>query len=236
MRLRLFIAGSTMVLLGACGSSDGSGTRPSIGATLPSDVSIALPSSPSGTDAAAPPAVTQAAAAAPETAAPEAASSDTAPSGTIVVADDSDDDIVWWPWVLGAIVVVGIVVALSRRHRPGATWRSRTTTLLNDVDQLTSHLAALTPDGLKVVASGDATTLATMRATLSDLIASAPDANIGAVLAALATPMAQLHSAVDAVALSAAQAIPPNTAIVASLVAQVHTTSASVRAQLAGHE
>ena len=159
---------------------------------------------------------------------------DTAPSSSVALVDDGDDGTVWWPWVLLAVVLVfvGSLIARSRKRRPGPSWQTRATTLLDNIDQLTSHLAALTPEGLNAVARSDATALATMRATLSDLIASVSDAYIQMALSRLTTPMAELHGAVDAVALSAGSSIPPNAASVAQLAAQLHTTSASVRADL----
>jgi hypothetical protein len=243
MRIRLLTAVSVIVLLAACGSGDGSGTRPTIAGTLAPDASIVGPASAPAadagappTDAGAPPTDAQASETQPEQPAPEAAAPDAAPSSSVALVDDGDDDsIVWWPWVLVALVVVLAVVALSRRRRPGPGWQTRTTTLLNDIDQLTSHLAALTPDGMRAVAQNDATTLATMRATLSDLIASAPDVNTQTVLGRLTTPIAELHGAIDAVALSAGQPTQPDTGSVAQRVTQLHTASASVRAELAVH-
>ncbi len=150
---------------------------------------------------------------------------------------DGDDGAVWWPWVLVIVVIVVIVaiVANARRRRSGPSWQIRTTTLLDEIEQLTSHLAALTPGGLHAVAQSDAMRLATMRATLRDLIVSAPDANSQAVLNQLTTPTAALHGAVDAVAMSADPSIQPDSASVSELARQLHTASASARAALASH-
>lgn len=241
MRLRLFSAISAILFLAACGSGDGSGTLP----TLSPDASIVRPTSDAGGEAAAP-AETQPIVVEPEQPAEEApaaeapateAPAEAAPLTSVATADDGDGDTLWWPWVLVALVIIVVVVAFSRRRKPAAapanSAPTRTTALLDDIDQLTSHLAALTPEGLKAVAVADATALATMRATLSDLIASAPDANTQAVLGTLTAPIAALHSAVDAVALSVAQSLQPNISTVAPLVTQLHTASASARAQLA---
>ena len=149
--------------------------------------------------------------------------------------DDGDDGTVWWPWVLAIAVLVVIVaiIANARRRRSGPSWQIRTTTLLDEIEQLTSHLAAIAPGGLHAVAQSDAMRLATMRATLRDLIASAPGTNSQMVLNELTTPAAALHGAVDAIAMSADPSIQPDGASVSQLARQLHTASASARAALA---
>ncbi len=243
MKLRLVMAGSMIVLLAACGGS--SGTRP----TLPPDASIVRPTSPPGTDAATPPAATQPAATQPaetqpaetqpaETqpaAQPEpTAAPGTAPSDTVASGGD-DDGTVWWPWLLGALIVIGVIAAIaSRRHR-GPSWQIQTTTLLDEIEQLTSHLVAVSPGGLHAVAQSDAMRLATMRATLRDLVASAPDANSQTALNGLTIPVAELHGAVDAIAMSPDPSFQSPGASVSQLATQLHTAATSVRAGLALH-
>ncbi len=241
MRARLLIAATATVLLVACGSGDGSGGGSVITATLPPDASIDRPTDPPATDASAPPEETQA----PEETSPpeetqpaETAAPDTAPSSSVASDDEADDGTVWWPWVLLAIAVIGaiaVIVARSRRSRsgPGASWSIRAATLLDETEQLTSHLAAVTPGGLHAVAPSDAVRLATMRVTLVELIGSAPDARSQAALNSLTTPMAALHGAVDAVAMSAGPSVEPPASSVAQLAAQLHTAAASARAGLA---
>ena len=130
VRLRLLIVGSVIVLLAACGSGDGDGTRPSVSASLPSDASIVQPTSPPA-DAGTAPAETQPPeqrpeetappeeAAPPEATAPpqeqpeETAAPGTAPTSSVAPGDDGDGT-VWWPWVLGALVVIGAIVAIAR--------------------------------------------------------------------------------------------------------------------------
>ena len=254
-RLRPLIAGSVIVLLAACGSG-GDGTGPTITATLPSDASIVRPTDPPGTVAPAPPAETQpvppAEEAAPpaesappeeaappaETAPPEAPPEATAAPDATTAGDAAPEDdeggTVWWPWALAAVIVlIGVIAALARRRRPGPSWQIRVTTLLDGIEQLTSHLAAVTPGGLHAVAQSDAMRLATMRATLRDLIESAPDTASQAALNGLTTPIAQLHGAVDAIAMSADPSIQPDGVSVAQLATQLHTASASARAYLA---
>jgi hypothetical protein len=237
VRRPLLIAASLAVLLAACGSDDGSGTRPSIAATIPSDASIVRPTVPeivAGTS----PAEPESPETQPEAPPAEPEAPDAAPSSAVAVVDgDADSDTVWWPWVLGAVVLlaIGALVARSRRRPSEPPWQARTTTLLDDVDELTSHLAALTPDGVRAVAHLDAATLATTRARLSELVASAPDVARRTALDRLTGPTAELHGAVDAVALSAGGTVQPGGASVAQLAAQLHTASASARADLAVH-
>ena len=79
--------------------------------------------------------------------------------------------------MLGALLVIGVIVAIvamARRRPPGPSWQIRTTTMLDEIEQLTNHLAAVSPGGLRTVAQADAMSLATMRATLKDLVSSAP--------------------------------------------------------------
>jgi hypothetical protein len=72
--------------------------------------------------------------------------------------------------------------------------------------------------------------LATMRGTLTDLIASAPDGTSRMALNGLTTPLAELHGAVDAIAMSPDPSRQPAGASVPQLATQLHTASASVRA------
>jgi hypothetical protein len=91
----------------------------------------------------------------------------------------------------------------------------------------------MTLAGLHAVVASDAAKLATMRAALGDLITSAPDGNRRMVLSRLTTPMAELHGAIDVIALSADPSTEPAGVPVTQLAAQLHTTAASVRADLA---
>ena len=230
VRLRLLGAAFALVFLAACGSGDG--TRP----TIPADASIVRQTLPPDADAGASPADTQPPEEPPaETAPAETAPPETQPAETQPAAarrdqarrrrapwppdDDGDDGTVWWPWVLAIVVLVAIVaiIANARRRRSGPSWQIRTTTLLDEIEQLTSHLAAITPAGLHAVAQSDAMRLATMRATLRDLIASAPGTNSQMVLNELTTPAAALHGAVDAIAMSADPSIQPDGASVSQL-------------------
>ena len=77
--------------------------------------------------------------------------------------------------------------------------------------------------------------LATMRATLRDLIESAPNATSRTVLAGLTTPIAELHGAIDVIAMSVQPSPTQTGPAVSQLAAQLHTVSTSVRAELALH-
>jgi hypothetical protein len=235
VRLRLLGTASIIVLIGACGS-DAAGTRPSIAGTFEPVGSLEVPL---GTEVGALPPATAPIEQPPAETAPveptaPVAVTDTAPTAAEVPSDDGDST-VWWPWVVGAIIVIGALVAVARRRPSGPSWPNRTTSLLDEIEQLTSHLVALTPEGLHAVATQDAMRLATMRATLRDLIESAPDTTSRTVLTGLSAPIADLHGAVDALALSAGPSSTPAGTAVSSLAAQLHTASTSVRAQLARH-
>ncbi len=214
VRLCPVIAGLAVVVLAACGSGGGSGTRPTITVTPPSDASIVSPTLPPETEAGTPsetqPEAPPETAPPAQTAEPEeqpepTAAPGTAPSTSVAPADVGDDT-VWWPWVLGTLVVVGAIVAIvaiTRRRSSGPPWEIRAATLLDEIEQLTSHLVAVTPDGLGAVAQADAMRVATLRATLRDLITTAPDANIQMALNGLTTPISALHGALDAIAMFA---------------------------------
>lgn len=244
MRLRLLGAAAAMTLLVACGSGDGDG--PSISATLPPDASLpsgdTSPPDAAPPDSAAPPETqppetqppeTQPPETAPpETPPPETAAPETAPPTTDPLTGD-DESTAWWPWLIAGLVVVGVVAfAMTRsKGKPStAPWHIRTITLLDDIDQLTSHLPGLTPEGLATVAASDARALATFRATADDLLTTAPDTAEQMSISKLSIPLAELHAALDAVALSGQPILGISTA---QLATQLHTASASVRADLA---
>ena len=245
IRIRLLVAAGLIAVITACGSGDGSGTRPSISATLPPRAT-----QPAGTDAAAPPPAettrppVETAAPPSETQpaeqpapqptepaeqpAPETAAPDAAPSDTTASTDDGDSTL-WWPWVLAAIVLIGAIVLIARRRRTSPAWQTQANALLDEIDQVTSHLVTITPDGLRAVAQADATRLASARAALRRTIETAGNSADQAMFNELTAPLAALHTAVDSAGLSAQ----PNVAAISQLATQLHTSSASVRAGLA---
>jgi len=105
--------------------------------------------------------------------------------------------------------------------------------LLDEIDQLSTHLVSITPGGMHAVAQADARALATMRATLRDVIAKAPNDTSRAALNELSVPLAGLHGEIDAFALSASPSAEPDVAPITSLATQLHTASAAARAGLA---
>jgi hypothetical protein len=255
VQLRLLGVAATVVFISACGS-DSTGTRPSIAASFPpvGSVAVAPPASEVGAlqPETQPPQTQPPQTQPPETPPPETPPVEQIPEQTAPVeptvpavvatdpapptTEDTDDDgTVWWPWVLGAVVVIGAIVAIARRRPSGPTWTTRSTELLDEIDLLTSHLVAVTPAGLLAVAQGDAMKLATMRATLRDLIEAAPDATSRTVLSGLTMPISDLHGAVDVVALSVEPSPAQTSPTVSQLAAHLHTVSASVRAELALH-
>jgi len=75
--------------------------------------------------------------------------------------------------------------------------------------------------------------LATLRARLAELVASAPDAHGGTALNGLTASLAAMHRAVDAIAMSAGSSVEPDVTSVARVATQLHTASATARAALA---
>jgi hypothetical protein len=180
----------------------------------------------------------------PKTEAPaetEPPKTEPAPVETTVAPEPSspgaseDESSTWWPWVLGAVVLLGIgaAVVVGRRSRRGPSWADRARAALDEADQLSTHLAALAPAGVGVVATGDAARLATLGASLQQLVTTAPDASSRAALDQVPPRVAVLHATVDALALG--QASPPSSVSMDALQAQavaLHTVTASARALL----
>jgi hypothetical protein len=100
--------------------------------------------------------------------------------------------------IIGA-VVGGIV--FSRRSRKASPWRAQAGAVLDESDQITTHLVGLTPDGLGSVAGADASRLAALVASAQQLVASAPDEAARQALAAMQPAVRSLQGAVDAVAM-----------------------------------
>jgi energy-converting hydrogenase Eha subunit E len=113
-------------VLAACGSGDGSGAPPSLDATLPPNASIggAVPpavSDPVARAADVDPPDTQPAEV-PAEDAPADVLPDAATPSTIVTSDTTSEGTTWWPWVVGALLVIGIIAAIASRSRRGPTW------------------------------------------------------------------------------------------------------------------
>ena len=144
-----------------------------------------------------PPATQPPASEAPGTASPPA---DTTAGAT--PPDDDDSGTVWWPWLLAAAVVIGAIVAFAASAAWARLGRAGDDRVLDGLDQVSTHLAGLPPDAVAPVAVTYAGTLATLRSTVARLTEAAPDVDRRGLLNSLTMPLAELHSAVDAVALS----------------------------------
>lgn len=216
-----------LALLAACGSGGG-GTAtlpPGVSAggavTLPDDVTVTRP--PEEDAAEAPPADDPIVESPAEDPIVESPAEDPTAEDPIVEspaddpgADDATDialdegateeDVVWWPWVLGLLVIVIAVVAVvvSRSRRGNAAWSTRALSAMDASDALTTHLLAIPPEGLVVVARDDAQRLAELDVTTQELVRTAPDDRARGSIDAIRGPLVQLHAAVDTVALSPA--------------------------------
>ena len=141
---------------------------------------------------------------------------------------DGDGGTTWWPWVLLAVLAVGGLTALALRRR-GPKWPQKVSGVLDELDGITAHLSAHTPEGLRTVAQADAAALAALRVRLRDLVASASDDGKRAALDALTAPVAELHTAVGAVSLSPTIPTADEHQAVVRAAAVVNTTSATAR-------
>jgi hypothetical protein len=129
-----------------------------------------------------------------------------------------------------AAIVAGIVLFLRSRRAPG--WPAHTATALDQSDELTTHLVGLAPGGLGAVARADATRLATLMASVQQLVASAPDDASRRALGEVQAPLRSLHGALDAVAL---QPQPPSSAElddVRARATELHSATSLARATL----
>ena len=96
-------------------------------------------------------------------------------------------------------IIVGVVLFLRSRRAPG--WPAQTAAALDESDEITTHLVGLAPGGLGAVASADAARLATLMASVQQLVASAPDDASRRALGEVQEPLRSLHGALDAVSL-----------------------------------
>jgi phosphatidylglycerophosphate synthase len=231
-------------LLVGC-SSDGDGVTvtvppgislPSGGNTVPDDVAVTIPELEEPIEA--PPA--EAPSEAPPAEDPiEVTPTDPAIDSTVVAGADLtlvavEEDTAWWPWALAIVLLVVVIVAMlmsrsRRRNRSG--WSAEALTTIDASDVLTTHLLALAPEGLVVVARDDAQRLTDLDATTQELVRTAPDARRRAAIDGLRAPLTQLHAAVDMVAMS-----PVPTAAQLTLVHQwasaLHVAASTARSTL----
>jgi hypothetical protein len=232
-----------VALISSCGS-DGSPSVPSVTVTRPGTSTVPSTEAPtttgantSSTDTTGPD-TTQASTTtlAPTTTAPVttlAPATTGAPDVAAPATDDSDDT-TWWPWALaGGLALIVLVAVLLARRSPGSpAWVDEVAAALDDSDQLSTHLATSTADGLPLVAGQDASRQAVLVATLDRLAAAAPQPSQRTAVMSVRGAAASLHASVDAATLSSG---PPAEADAASVRAQataLHTATAQARAEL----
>lgn len=227
-----------VALLGACASgADDATSPPAISAagqvTLPADVVVTRPPEDDPAEAPADPAETPVEAPAEDpiqapTDEPVDQEADALPVDTA-----AEDDAGWWPWLLVLVGSVAAIVGLvlSRTRRKNSEWTARALATFDASDALTTHLLALAPDGLIVVARADALRLTELDATARDLVDTAPDDRARAAIDGVRTPLAQLHTAVDMVSLAP---IPtgPQLTFVHQWASALHAATATSRAML----
>ncbi len=105
---------------------------------------------------------------------------------------------------------------------------------MDQLDGLTTHLLAIAPQGLGVVARSDSLLLADLAVAIQDLGATAPNDSARRAIDGVRGPLGQLHAAVDLVAVS-----PSPTEAELTLVHQwaqaLHVATSTARASLAAH-
>ncbi len=154
---------------------------------------------------------------------------------TTAAETGTSSDYSWWPWIIGAVIVAAAVigiVALVRRPRGSGQWPNQTVAVLDESDQITTHLVGLEPSGLVSVAAADASRLATLMVSVQQLAASAPNEASRQALFQVQEPMRSLQGAIDVVGLAST---PPSAADVAGVktaAARLHSATALARAAI----
>ena len=151
------------------------------------------------------------------------------------VGEDGGDDTTWWPWLLAILAVVGIAAAIiaARRSGKGPSWSERAGGAVDQAQQMSVHLAALTPDAARTVAATDSPTLAALGVTLQQLVSSAPNETSRAAVEQVRASTAALHAAVDAVALSPTTPTSVDVDQLTALATRLHTAASSANALIA---
>lgn len=232
-----------LVVLTGCGS-DGPGS----GVTLPTNVTVpqrttdvppvtdAPDTTPGETtpDTVAPteaPAPEETAAPEPEATEPAVTEPEAAPA-TPEGQDDGSDAAPWWPWALGIgllLLIVGVFMARSRRR---AVLDTKVESALTRAAELATHLAVLTPDSARVVASQDSARLVALGTELASLAADTAHDGQRSALTAAREQVLDLHRIVDGIAISAT---PPTEAAVEYLREQatrLHASTTQARSEL----
>lgn len=237
-RLIATAIGMACLVLGACGS-DGEGPDVSL------PTSVTLPerstSAPPDTGAIEPPEIEVPEVEVPEVETPEVDTPAPAVPGPEAGSQEGADDATpLWPWLLAGLTVVGLVAFLvSRRSQRRASWQQRTAGAFDDATRIATHLAAVAPEGVAMVAAQDAGQLAGLAATLSALGAQTSDEAQRRALASVHDQVQVLHGVVDGIAMGS---VPASPAAFDSLRAQataLHGVAARARAEalpgLGGH-
>jgi hypothetical protein len=167
------------------------------------------------------PITTEATTATTETPATEAAVGPTEPT---------DDDTMWWPWVFAGVAIIGLVAFLIARSRKAERWQQQVAASLDESTRLATHLAAVTPDGARMVAPQDAAQLASLAATLTALGEQAKDEAHRTAIEALRDQAHVLHGVVDGIAMGATPATDTTLAYLREQAAALHAVTARARA------
>lgn len=228
---------AAIVVLAACG--DGDRPRPTLpgGATVPSEQPPADTEAQPPADTEAPPPVVTDAPPPVITGDPPAVTEVPPPVVTEVPPPleppaDDESGTTWWPWLLGLAAVLAVLAVVAARRSRRDTWTPEVLAVLDRIQQLARHVAALDATGLRMVAADDARAVAGLRADLQRLVTAAPDEARRTELDELTIPLARLHSSLDVVAL-APVATPTGEAVIAQGAAvEVHTAVTAITAVL----
>ena len=154
---------------------------------------------------------------------------------TTAAETGTSSDYSWWPWIVGAVLVaagvIGIVL-LVRRPRGSGQWPNRAAAVLDESDQITTHLIGLAPSGLVSVAAADAGRLATLLAAVQQLAGSAPDETSRQALVPVEEPLRSLQGALDLVGLASTPPSDPDMREVKARAGRLHSATALARAAI----
>jgi hypothetical protein len=154
---------------------------------------------------------------------------------TTAAATGASSDSSWWPWIVGAVLVAAVVIGivlLVRRPRGSGQWPNQAAAVLDESDQITTHLVGLGPSGLVSVAAADASRLATLMASAQQLAGSAPDETSRQALVRVEEPLRSLQGALDLVGLASAPPSDPDVHEVHATAARLHSATALARATI----
>ncbi len=139
----------------------------------------------------------------------------------------------WWLLALAAVLIALLVIVMvSRSRRAAAALEARTREALRQIDELTTHLATITPGGLDVVAAQDAAHLATLGGEFEQLLDENKDPDRHAALVSVRDQVSVLHRVVDGVALSPDPTTPTAAGFVQEQATALHTAATRAQAQL----